>query len=131
MRLCVIKDGKVINVVEIEKVAEWKHPEGTTLGPEGGEIGDSYDKVNDDYVAPVEPGPSELEKAQTQLNDLDMVLSRADEDIINVLIDKGIAELSDFGPILEKRYNDKAAARIRKDAADGSNPDEPVIILPD
>jgi hypothetical protein len=111
----IIKDKKVVNVVEIKDGVRWLPPKGHTIGPDGGEMGDT---LNDDntYSKPEEPAIPDSEKAQKELNALDGVLRRTDEDMINVVIQHTPAELSDFGPVIEKNYNDKQAARIRRNA---------------
>ena len=115
MRTPIIENGTVVNVIELKTGSKWSPPKGHTVGPDGGEIGDTLN-ADDTYSKPARPVVPDAEKAQQELNKLDVVLRRTDEDIINVLIQHTPAELADFGPVIEKNYNDKAAARIRRNA---------------
>ncbi len=116
MQRSLIKDNKVINQIELEEGADWKPPEGCFIGPEGGKKGDGWDPIYKEYIKPVIPELSDSEKAQYELQGLDNVLRRTDEDIIDVLIQHTPAKLADFGSVIEKNYNDKQAARIRRNA---------------
>lgn len=116
MRKSIIKDNKVINIIELEEGAEWEPPEGSFIGPDGGENGDDYNPVSKTYTTPerVRPVIPDNEKAQNELNDLDRVLTRAEEDIMSALINKGVLELSDFGTTIKNNYTAKADARFRR-----------------
>lgn len=54
--------GLVINVVHIEDGADWSPPDGHTLGPEGGAIGDRWDGAS--YIKPA-PTPIDIEALRT------------------------------------------------------------------
>lgn len=56
MRKCIIDNNIVVNVIEIEEGAEWSPPEGMILGPEGGEIGWSWD--GEKYINPIQYTPN-------------------------------------------------------------------------
>lgn len=49
--------GHVVNVVVLEAGADWTPPEGHTIGPDGGQIGDTWDGAQ--YVRPERPAEPE------------------------------------------------------------------------
>ena len=65
-RRCIIRNGVVENVVLLAEGSDWTPPDGTTLGPAGGEIGwtwngSTYTNPNpptDPEIPPPPPGPS-------------------------------------------------------------------------
>ena len=59
MRIPIIKDSVVVNVVEIESGAEWTPPEGHSIGIEGGQIGDTWDGSK--YTPPVQDAETDEE----------------------------------------------------------------------
>lgn len=121
MHYPIIKDNIVINTVELEPALlegenPWT-PEDGVIGPVGGEIGDEFHPETQEYSHEVPAGPTAEEQALEELQQLDHVLSRSEEDIIDVLISKKVATLDDFGTVLKDNYMRKVNAREkRKDA---------------
>ena len=62
---------------------------------------------------PPRPEPTVEELAKRRLSELDNKLRRETEDIIDVLIAKGVATIEDFPAIISDTYNEKKAERAK------------------
>ena len=61
MQIPVIANGVVVNVVDLDEGVDWSPPEGCTIGPAGGRMGDIWDGVA--YKRPLPPSPTKNDLA--------------------------------------------------------------------
>ena len=54
-----VATGNVVNVIILAEGAEWSPPEGQVIGPDGGNVGDTWDGKN--YIPPPQPTPIIIE----------------------------------------------------------------------